>query len=112
MPVSKIESFFTSSPSAEVSVSAFRSVIEDHLTFFLNHASTRVIEVSAHDAHVFSFDWIGLLNKLSIPAELHWITIRLNNGRSHTDLSESLRSLYVPDGAEFNKLVQLHYSGR
>lgn len=112
MAKSKVESFFTTSPSPQVSTGLFRQLVEDHLSYFLGLTSTQIIEVTAHDAHVFSFDWIGLLRKLGIPAEIHWITIRLNGGRSYTDFPETLRSLYVPDVAEFNKLVQLNYSGR
>lgn len=109
---SQIENLFRASASLASGTDSFRRVIEDHLEYFRTHSSTQVAQVSAHDAHVYAFDWIGLLNKLGISAELHWITIRLNGGLSYTDLTDSVRALLVPDQTEYNKILQMHVSAR
>lgn len=107
-----IENFFRAAASAVASSASFRAVLEDHLSYLRTAPGTRIEEVSAHNATVYNFDWIGLLNKINIPVELHWITIRLNGGRSYTDFTEDIRSLYIPDSVEVNKLLQLHMSAR
>lgn len=108
--VSAIEGFFNASASAEANTTSFRDLLEDHITYFLTHSSTRMTDVSAHDANVYVFDWIGLLNKLGVPVELHWLTIRMNGGKSFTDLKEDARTIYIPSSQEFNKLFSLSNS--
>lgn len=89
---------------------AFRAILEDHLTWLINHDGTNTKPVTAHQVDVFDFDWIGLLQDLSVPADLHWITIRMNGGKSLTDVPQSLRALRVPSTSALQNLVQLSAS--
>lgn len=109
---SLIENLFNTPASVVSGTDSFRRVIEDHLEYFRAHSSTQVVPVNAHDAHVYMFDWIGLLNRLNVPTELHWLTIRLNGGLSFIDFDENTRSLLVPDQTEYNKILQMHVSAR
>lgn len=88
----------------------FRNLLEDHLTWLINHESTSVVGVTAHQIEVFDFDWIGLLSELSIPTELHWIVIRMNGGVSLTDLPSDLRFLRIPSSDVIQNLVMINSS--
>lgn len=110
--VSAIEGFFNASASAEANTTSFRDLLEDHITYFLTHNTTVLRDITAHDANVYMFDWIGALNKLGVPVELHWLTIRMNGGKSFTDFKEDARTIYVPSIQEFNKLFSLNNSVR
>lgn len=88
----------------------FKNILEDHLTWLIEHGSTTTIPVTAHQVEVYDFDWIGLLFALNIHTDLHWVTIRMNGGKSLTDLPNSLRSLKVPDHGVIQNLVMLNSS--
>lgn len=88
----------------------FKNVLEDHLTWFIDHPNTTVLPVTAHQVEVYDFDWIGLLRALSIQSDLHWLVIRMNGGKSLTDLPTTLRALKVPDYNVVQNLVMLNSS--
>jgi hypothetical protein len=100
-----------STPASEIFDDVdFKNVLEDHLSWFINHQSTVVVPVTAHQIEVYDFDWIGLLRDLNIPADLHWLVIRMNDGKSLTDVPVMLRALKVPDYTVVQNLVMLHTS--
>ncbi len=88
----------------------FKNVLEDHLTWFINHPTTNIVPVTAHQVEVYDFDWIGLLRNLNIPSDLHWLVIRMNGGMSLTDIPLTLRALKVPDYDVVQNLVILNAS--
>lgn len=88
----------------------FRNIIEDHLTWLMNHGGTTSISVSPKQIDVYAFDWIGLLNNLNIPSDYHWVVIRMNEGMSFTDVPPLLRNLLVPDFQLVNNLYVLNKS--
>lgn len=88
----------------------FRSILEDHLTWLINHGSTTTVPVTAHQIEVYDFDWVGLLYALNIPSDMHWITIRMNGGKSLTDVPIDLRSLKVAEQSVIQNLVMLNAS--
>lgn len=90
----------------------FKNLLEDHLTWLINHGGTNTVPVTAHSVEVYDFDWIGLLHALNIPSDLHWIVIRMNGGNSLTDLPVSLRSLKIPDYNVIQNLVMLTTSSK
>jgi hypothetical protein len=99
------------SPASEIFDDVnFKNVLEDHLSWFINHPNTSVIPVTAHQIEVYDFDWIGLLQNLKIPSDLHWLVIRMNDGMSLTDVPSLLRALKVPDYNVVQNLVILHTS--
>lgn len=107
-----IESLASPPASATFDDPAFRAVIEDLLTWLINQPSTLTKAVTAHQIEVYDFDWIGILNALRIPADLHWITIRMNGGNSLTDVPADLRSIKVPDPSLIQNLVMLNASSK
>lgn len=74
----------------------FKNIIEDNLTWLINHPNTISRAVTAHAIEVYAADWLGLLTALSIPSNLHHTVIRMNGGLSYTDLPYTLRALRVP----------------
>ncbi len=88
----------------------FKNVLEDHLSWFIDHPNTNVFPVTAHQIEVYDFDWIGLLRNLNIQSDLHWLVIRMNGGKSLTDVPASLRALKVPDYDVVQNLVMLNSS--
>jgi hypothetical protein len=98
------------SPRDDFNTPAFRNMIEDHLTWLINHPMTQSTPVTAHQVDVYDFDWIGLLNALRIIPDLHWITIRMNGGNSYTDVPQDLRKVLVPDITTIQNLTMLDNS--
>ncbi len=88
----------------------FKNVLEDHLSWFIDHPNTSVFPVTAHQVEVYDFDWIGLLKDLNIQSDLHWLVIRMNGGKSLTDVPLTLRALKVPDYSVVQNLVILNSS--
>jgi hypothetical protein len=105
-----LESLISTSPGEIFDTPEFRNVIEDHLTWLINHQGTGSKAVTAHQIEVYDFDWIGLLQALRIPADLHWIVIRMNGGTSLTDVPQELRSVLIPDQSVVQNLVLLNAS--
>lgn len=90
----------------------FRAMLEDLLSWLIDHTQTTTVTVTAHQIEVYDFDWIGLLQDLRIPNDLHWVTIRMNGGKSLTDLPQDLRALKVPDPSVLQNLVMLNASSK
>lgn len=86
---------------------AFKSLIEDHLTWLIAHPSTTTIPVTANQIEVYDFDWLGLLTALNLPSELFHTIIRMNGGMSLTDVPPYLRSLKVPSGDILRNFISL-----
>lgn len=98
----------SSTPSADVfDTPDFRRLIEDHLTWLINHPSNISKQVTAHLVDVYDFDWVGLLTELRISTDLHFVVIRMNGGISLSDVPKDLRAVIVPDLAVIQNLVTL-----
>lgn len=102
-----IESLIVPTSDTYVDSPLFRNLIEDHLTWLINHANNSVKPVTAHQIEVYDFDWIGLLRELQISPDLHYATIRMNGGKSFTDIPSDLRSLKVPGANVIQNLIML-----
>lgn len=89
-----------------------RAMLEDHLTWLINHESTNTQAVTAHQVDVYDFDWIGLLTAIGVEPDLHWITIRMNGGMSLTDVPQNLRSVRVPSLSVVQNLISLSSSSK
>lgn len=92
-----LESLTSTTSDPAIDSPLFRNLIEDHLTWLAQHPSNSVRAVSAHQIEVYDFDWVGLLSALGIDPNLHYAVIRMNGGKSLTDVPHNLRSVKVPD---------------
>ncbi len=88
----------------------FRDMIEAHIQYLNTHANTIKIMVDEHSAVVYKGDLFGYLNKVKIPAYLHWIVLRMNNMYSNFDFNPSITELLIPDNKVVDKLRQQHMS--
>lgn len=88
----------------------FRTVFEDHLTFFKKEGNFEVRQVSAMNLYVHNFSWIGLLNELGVSHDMHWFTIRLNGGESLYDTPTVGSVLLVPNPARLRAMYTTHIS--
>lgn len=107
-----IETLIVGSASAVYDSPEFKTIIEDHLSWLLSLESTRPVSVTPHQIEVYDFDWIGLLQALRVPIDLHWIVIRMNGGMSLTDVPNDLRAVYVPEINVISNLMMLNNSGK
>lgn len=90
----------------------FRNVLEDHMSFLRKHSSTRTIVVDPGQAYKYEYDLYGYLLSVGIPANLHWVVLRLNKLTTPTDFSLQLSQLMVPDAGMLDKIRQSHMSTR
>lgn len=89
---------------------AFKNIVEDHLTWLIQHPNTVSKNITANEIEVYAFDWIGLLTSLKIPSDMHHTVIRMNGGQSLTDLPNDLRMLLVPSPTLLQNFVMLTVS--
>jgi hypothetical protein len=91
---------------------AFRSVLEDHISFLKTHPKTNVVSVQPHDAYKYEGDLYGLFANMNIPAHYHWIVMRTNGFRSPFDGSENMLQILVPSTDVIDKIRQSHSAKR
>lgn len=63
----------------------FRDVLEQHVDWLKNHASTQRVTVNPEDSYKFERDFYGLLAKMNIKPEYYWVTARVNGYTSSLD---------------------------
>lgn len=91
---------------------SFRNVLEDHLWYLKNHASTNVLSIEPIKAYKYEYDLYGLLNSYSINMNLHWIIMRLNNMTDPTEVTRDLKMLLIPDIRVIEQIRQSHMTTR
>lgn len=84
----------------------FLNVLEDHMTYLRGLKSTTRQEVEPIDVVRYQADLFGLLGKLGIKPELHWIVMRMSNIVSPAKVPDDLSYVIIPDEAEINRLKQ------
>lgn len=85
----------------------FHRVLEDHMTYLRNLASTRKMEVEPIDVIRYQADFYGLLSKLGIALHLHWIVLRMTGLTSPSKIPDNLEVILVPDDTEITRLKQV-----
>jgi hypothetical protein len=71
----------------------FRLIIETHLNI-LKQEAVAIAEISADLIYQFEGDFYGLLTQQGIPAELHWIYLRVNGMENPTQFGKAVRDPY------------------
>jgi len=89
-----------------------RRVLEDHLTYLKNHASTNVIGIEPIKAYKYEFDLYSLLNEYNVPMHLHWLVMRMNDMTTPTEATKSIDHLLVPDFRTVERIRQSHVTTR
>lgn len=88
----------------------FRNVLEDHMTYLREAASTTVMNVDPIKAYRFEFDLNGLLLDMGIPLYLHWVVMRMNNFASPQDVPADLTQLLIASPDEIEVIRQAEYT--
>jgi hypothetical protein len=83
---------------------AFRNVLEDHLTYLKTHPTTRTIEIRLNLVFKYIGDFNGLLTELKIPAEMHFICMRMNGMTSPNEYETTMTTLLMPSKEELSRL--------
>lgn len=86
----------------------FRITLEDHMTYLRTHPNTKTMQIDSFKAYKYASDLFGLLAEYSLPTELNWVIMRMNNMTSPTQCSESLKSLLLPDAQVVERMRSLY----
>ena len=98
-------------PSADVYYdSAFRYMLESHVTYLRTHTSSQSLEVSPQRALVYEGDLFGYLFECRVPIHLHWLAMRLSGFFSPHDFGPACETLVLPGESEVEYLRQAHMS--
>lgn len=84
---------------------SFRNLIENHVTYLKNHASTRTTNVEDHIADKYMGDFYQLLYYLKVNQELFWVTLRMNDLVSPLDYDGQLTTLLIPSSNTIHDLL-------
>lgn len=103
-----IENLLTPAGSEAYYDSAIRAVLEDHMSFFLEHPKTSVIPVEAMVLHQNEFDLISLFNTLKIPMAYHWFVMRLNGITSFTNVPQHITGVIVTDFTLVENIIKVY----
>jgi hypothetical protein len=77
--------------------STFRSILEDHRVYLMQESNgSTLLEIPPGDAWRFRFNFYGLLRHMAIPAELRWITMRVNDMANPIEYVGTLTSIKIP----------------
>mgnify|MGYP001325834188 CR=1 FL=1 len=84
-----------------------RVMLELHIPYLLANQRSTLIPIDPNDAHRYEYDLAGLLLKYSVPAQLHWIVMRLNNMTSPIEFTSAVTGLYIPDPNVIERLKSI-----
>ncbi|TXI13798.1 MAG: hypothetical protein E6Q68_00870 [Polynucleobacter sp.] len=79
---------------------AFRTMLEDHMTFLRTSSNTRLETVDSQLSYIYEGDLFGLLLKMGFKRNMHWVIMRVNNLKSPFDCDDKLTTLLVPSEAD------------
>ena len=82
----------------------FRIILEDHMTYLKNLASTKTVEIDMNRSYKYEGDFYGLLYDMGISPYLHFIILRMNDLTSPANYNNQIRQLIIPEGTEINRL--------
>jgi len=85
----------------------FRHVVESYIPYLREHPTTQVIGVEPDIAYRYEGDFYGLLKTMRVPAQYHWIILRLNNMVHPADFKEIGTAIMIPAVSEIENIVRL-----
>ncbi len=84
--------------------SAFRRMLESHMTYLRQRSVANVVVIEPHLAYKYEADLFGLLTHLKVLPQYHWLVMRLNDMTSPNQLRSDRLTLILPDFNEIEKL--------
>ena len=99
------------SPGPDVYYSRdFMVTLDSLLSTIRSDSSTKTVMIDPVKADVYAGDFYGFLNELGIPAEYHWIILRVNHLKSPHDFGPGFTSALVPDRNAIRRYQIMHSS--
>lgn len=86
---------------------AWMRMIESHMTYLRTVSVNNVVDVEPHQAYKYEGDLYGLLNHLKVQPQYHWLTMRLNDMSSPSELTSETKTLILPNFDVIEKLRQV-----
>jgi len=87
-----------------------RDALEDFMTVFRTDNSTQPLVIEPGIAQRFDADLNGLLTFLRIPAQFHYVIMRVNKMTSSDEYRDMMLTLQVPNTAEVQRIMQVENS--
>jgi hypothetical protein len=103
-----MESLFSIPPEMDTDSPAMRTMLEYHIPYLLGLTTTKAAQINPQAAYKYENDLFGLLQELGIPANLHWLTMRMNGMWGSSDYLRTMLFLYIPDPSDVEKLKSVH----
>lgn len=89
-----------------------KNLLESHLEFLKNHPESRVVQITPNIAYKYEGDFYGLLMTLRIPQQYHWITMRMNDLTSPTDMPENKIAFIQPSFDVVDQIISMYRTSR
>lgn len=86
----------------------FINILEANIPYLYNLPSTKRIPVPDNHHAVYKGDCFSSFTELSIPANLHWITMRLSGMNSMYEFNNDIQYFVKPDTIVISNLLKLH----
>lgn len=83
-------------------------VVESHLQWIRTLPGNQEVVVEDAIAYKYEGDFMGLLQELRIPMEIHWVVLRLNGYTSPADYTYDRTKITLPDQGAVGKLFNTH----
>lgn len=96
------------SPGAAIyHTSAWRLLVESHLTYLRAGVESDVLSIEKHVAYKYEGDLYGALTELRVPQYMHWTIMRVNGLFSPTEFNGEAVTLMVPTRETFQQLAAI-----
>lgn len=88
----------------------FRRFLETYMHYIRDHKQTKVEDIDPHDAYKYEGDFYGLLQKIGVQPNIHWLVMRVNDLTNPNEAGEKTTRILLPDEALLSRLSQIFQS--
>lgn len=75
----------------------FRDMLEDHLQWLIVHPKSTLVTPAGNHITTHRYDFYGLLHAIQIPADYHWLCMRMNGLTSPHEYKGEYQPILLPD---------------
>jgi len=90
---------------------SFHTVLESHISHFKNEGLYSIVSLQPVQGVVFEGDFFGLLDKINIAKQYHYVVMLFNGYNSPDDFKKETVSILIPNIDELD-LLQRQYQTR
>lgn len=92
------------SASASYYSKRWRTAVEHHTSFLLNHSETTEVSTLGLKGYRTRYDLFAFLAQEGVTEKWHWTIMRINGFASPTDFDEETLAIYVPSNTVLEEL--------